>query len=55
MVHAYEVAYNADQTLSFNLTQYLQLPVPMTAAAAEIRLTVSFPSLTLLKLLRRAY
>ena len=42
MVHSYNVKYNGDDTLSLNLTQYLQLPVPATAAAAEIQLTVSY-------------
>jgi 6-phosphogluconolactonase (cycloisomerase 2 family) len=44
MVHVYEVFYNANKTLSFNELQDLQLPVPSTAAAAEIRLTVSLLS-----------
>jgi 6-phosphogluconolactonase (cycloisomerase 2 family) len=44
-VHGYSVSYNNDNTMNFTIIQYLQLPVPTTAAAAEIRLTVrpSFP------------
>jgi hypothetical protein len=45
MVHGYQVKYNADKTLNFTMIQDLQLPVPTSAAAAEIRLTVS-PSLS---------
>jgi 6-phosphogluconolactonase (cycloisomerase 2 family) len=41
MVHGYQVSYNADKTLNFTMIQYVQLPVPASAAAAEIRLTVS--------------
>jgi 6-phosphogluconolactonase (cycloisomerase 2 family) len=46
MVHGYQVNYNADKTLNFTMIQDLQLPVPASAAAAEIRLTVSpfFPN-----------
>ena len=44
MVHGYEIFYNANKTLSFNEIQDLQLRVPSTAAAAEIRLTVSLLS-----------
>jgi 6-phosphogluconolactonase (cycloisomerase 2 family) len=43
IVHGYSVTYNNDKTLNFTIIQYLQLPVPTIAAAAEIKLTVRPP------------
>lgn len=41
MIHSYSVTYNPDQTLNFTIVQDLPLPIPKSATAAEIKLTVS--------------